>query len=579
MCDDTSDPCPTFSQEQPPTDKQYQAVRDCQAHVLGVHKSACKSSNNTMVKDVVDQEEKDCLVSSPFLERMVRYFFPNTQPPVVGLEQALPSPPPPKQMLWGCETPEEHYQRIKEACSPSVIVGEERLGQLGFEFRMVHHPERCICGFRNDDDVDLCESHEDVGTEYITPLKEEEISERTRDQDTDDSDEDDDDDVREREAAFRQIKRLSTRSAGGSSSSRSWRISSRSTSVVSLFSLATHYSSSESLSGLMTTDNNNTTTSKPIEEEGCALRLCHIPSNSLVTNENFDTFVAKGKMYDKIAEYCMQYAQSIMMVAGNLQKVRVTDGVNAFVSQSRQTTADKRRKVLLIITGKGLVRAGIFSRKHLMMSSVEAATAIPFIREAVHRDMNICVLDPNANPRKDPMGIVESSLEQLFPEREEEEVYVVAHSMAGAQMVRILHKKAGPSAEETHQNHVVAVRTARSFQERITAIAFTDSNHNINWVKDNPLLTSLLVGPRSLYIKSHKHHESGKSVGEPAKECKWWQHRFGTVKTLWAGTAEHALTNYTARFHIWQHFDSFMEDQDSSLDDDEEEDEEGIPSF
>lgn len=553
------------------TDKQYAIVN--QSHV---HRSACKTSNNAMVIDVVDQE-KDCLVSSPFLERMVRYFFPATQPPVVGLEQAPPSPPPPKQILWGCETPEEHYQRIKEACSPSIIVGEERLGQLGFEFRMVHHPERCICGFRNDDDVDLCESHEDVGTEYITPLKEEDISERTRDQDTDDSDEDDDA-VREREAAFRQIKRLSTRSVGGSSSTRSWRISSRSTSVVSLFSLATHYSSSESLTGLMTEDNNNnTTTSKPIEEEGCALRLCHIPSNSLVTNENFDTFVAKGKMYDKVAEYCMQYAQSIMMAAGNLQKVRVTDGVNAFVSQSRQTTADKRRKVLLIITGKGLVRAGIFSRKHLMMSSVEAATAIPFIREAVHRDMNICVLDPNANPRKDPMGIVESSLEQLFPEREEEEVYVVAHSMAGAQMVRILHKKAGPSAEETHQNHV-AVRTARSFQERITAIAFTDSNHNINWVKDNPLLTSLLVGPRSLYIKSHKHHESGKSVGELAKECKWWQHRFGKVKTLWAGTAEHALTNYTARFHIWQHFDSFLEDQDSSLDD-EEEDEEGIPSF
>ena len=30
------------------------------------------------------------------------------------------------------------------------------------------------------------------------------------------------------------------------------------------------------------------------------------------------------------------------------------------------------------------------------------------------------------------------------------------------------------------------------------------------------------------------------------------------IRTLWAGTHEHALTNYTARFHIWDHFDEFL---------------------
>ena len=56
---------------------------------------------------------------------------------------------------------------------------------------------------------------------------------------------------------------------------------------------------------------------------------------------------------------------------------------------------------------------------------------------------------------------------------------------------------------------------------------------------------------------------------------------------MWAGTHEHALTNYTARFHIWQHFDSFLrqdeevdnQDDNENGDDQVSNGEEAAPSF
>jgi len=94
--------------------------------------------------------------------------------------------------------------------------------------------------------------------------------------------------------------------------------------------------------------------------------------------------------------------------------------------------------------------------------------------------------------------------------------------------------------------------------QRVQAIALTDSNHNINWTKKSPAVMEFFTGPRSLYIKSHKVHEKAKKLGEVHHDCQFWKHRFGNIKTLWAGTHEHALTNYTGRFPIWEHFDSFL---------------------
>lgn len=525
--------------------------------------------------------------------------------PETSLEESPPKPQPPKHMLWGCNTVEEHYAYINKVCEMKINEEDDKEGalrvlrDLGFEFRMVHHPERCMCDFIEDehnyddgcDDQNVDDGYfENGNATYLVPIG---TPLQSFDPNGGEQEPEDQSKYIDIEPTFDRWSRspeITDSSRGITPRSGTSSVVSRSISSVSLFSLGTHYSR---------TDSNSTKET----EEGCALRLFHFRSETLVTPENHETFIAHGKMYDKVAELCMEYAKSIMMEQGNLVPVSVSDSNDtyALVSRNRVEASSggrptAKRRVLLIVTGKGLVRAGIFSRRHLMTMGAEPATAIPLIREAVRRDMDIVMLDPNAKGHRMGMDVVERSLERVFSERneQEEEIYVVAHSMAGAQLVRLLHKKAMPApvssaednANETanHGGDMLDTNSSDSlFQRKIKAIAFTDSNHNINWVKNNPELTNLLVGSSSLYIKAHKLHDDAKPLGEPHHKCDFWKHRFGSVRTIWAGTHEHALTNYTARHHIWQHFDSFIEQQtdhnNDSLSEEDDDSEEPIPTF
>ena len=336
-----------------------------------------------------------------------------------------------------------------------------------------------------------------------------------------------------------------------------------------------------------------------MEQDSCALRLHHTVTDTMITAENHLKYIADGKFYDELARLCMEYAQRVMMEEADLEWVTVSQEPNygAIATKSfferRQKAKDNnvKHKTLLVVTGKGQVQAGMFSRRHLLVTSMEAATALPFVRQAQERNMDIVMLDPNALGYRNGMDVVEKSLEHFFLEQsslsENEEVYILAHSMAGAQIVRFfMHNSSchsrpstpastassvseansngsnGPSNTESSTTEATETKAQRSqLLERVAAIAFTDSNHNINWVKNDPNLAKVLTGPVSLYIKSHKVHEKAKELGETHHDCQFWKHRFGDIKTLWAGTHEHALTNYTSRAHIWEHFDKFLTEE------------------
>jgi len=534
------------------------------AEEQGVQKA---TGTNTAKNNCVNEEENK---RPPFLEKVIQDVF--NPPPK---EEPKPVVRPPKYMLWGCETPEEHYAKINDVCAKApTLEGEEGLRELGFEFSMVHCPETCICDdgcltFDNSDDDEYAlmddtlaqqeeylvpigvplEDHKALGLERsMTDLVESTIDRLSHQEDMVDT-------------------------AGEKSSGLPKRGSN-----VSLFSLATHYTASTTASSYEPPTAISYHAGGE-DEKTCALRLHHITSGgTLVTPENHQEFIAHGKMYDEIARLCMEVAQTEMMKEGQLHWVSVCGarGIEALVSQSKPTS----KKVLLIVTGKGQVRAGIFSRRHLITTGVESSTALPLIREAIRRDMEIVMLDPNAKGHSMGMEVVEASLEKLFFDRDEdEEIYVVAHSMAGAQLVRFLHKHESSKSDTVQSSGVSSASDGagqdavprssdeeqQSFLRKIKAVAFTDSNHNINWTKTTPSVTNLLVGPSCLYIKSHKPHDEPKALGEPHHECEFWRHRFGEIKTLWAGTHEHALTNYTARYHIWDHFDEFLHPEGSQV--------------
>ena len=333
--------------------------------------------------------------------------------------------------------------------------------------------------------------------------------------------------------------------------------------------------------------------------ERCITRLYYKPSNTAVTNENRRKFIADGKMYDAIADLCQSAAQEIMAETCNLIWVTVCDGkggglstrldthysnsssaedsksvrewpkdnegniivlepIRALVSRcnSKSGNINRSNDTFLLSTGKGKVSAGVFSRQHLLTTGLEPSTALPLLLEAQSRGMNCVLIDPNARGDRHGMQTFEESVRSLFyqnlgtevedaiiPVTSDGYIYVLAHSAAGGQLVRYL----------LDQNH------GASLLPRIRSITFTDSTHSVQWLKEHQHISSLIQSSKALYVKSaNPMRDDGWENAKPGDECAkdhFWCHRFGQIKTVWAGTTDHSLTNLTACKTIWEHFD------------------------
>ena len=302
--------------------------------------------------------------------------------------------------------------------------------------------------------------------------------------------------------------------------------------------------------------------------------------------------------------------------------------------------------ILLITTGKGKVRAGIFSRQHLMTTALEPATALPVVRAARKRGMRCVIPDPNCRGDRHGMETYRRSMSRVFEEVDAFDdggdisqmgangvasqrsnvsaasaascscqgvpIYVLAHSASGAQFVRYLRDHS-PSRHQAQQcqpgeeDDDEDLPITSALISRIRAVAFTDSTHNIQWTKKDSAhkhLEDMLEGSASLYVRVEPEGSGGLGVapssaakittasirktpknskcsqeedsedeedddpasirqavvprdtaGKDADTDQYWNHRFGSVRTVWAGTADHSLTNWAAHDTIWAHFD------------------------
>jgi len=291
--------------------------------------------------------------------------------------------------------------------------------------------------------------------------------------------------------------------------------------------------------------------------EKCCTRLHHTASNTRIEDTNRSLFIVDGDMYDEICRLCQEVAQEFMQKEANLKWITLCEDdahdvpLRALVHRDyrKEEEAKSQQPTLLIATGNGKVCAGIFSRKHLLTSGMEPSTALPMLREAKKRGMRSALITPNARGKYYTMNTFQKSLSALFTSssiiqqqpRKQNPIYVVAHSASGGYLTR----------------HLL---TSPHLLPRIQAIAFTDSTHNIQWTKHNPTLQSKLQDSSSLYLRSNDVRSLGgkeppKQTGSKADTDSFWRHRFGSIRTLWAGTNDHSLMHWSAHDVIWGHFD------------------------
>ncbi|GKY96061.1 hypothetical protein MPSEU_000566300 [Mayamaea pseudoterrestris] len=486
-------------------------------------------------------------------------------------------------LLHGCSDETEHYAKIKESVElVKDLRGEEGLRALGFEYRMLpcanHAPtDRCD----EDDDEDECNDfidHEDGQCLVDVVYEQQPVGQP------------------------KQVERGSEASFLHEAKEDLVQLNDKSSDVVTtdqasdnpyLYSMQP-FSYSESLRSVVTdTCDVDDLLDEPVSAFSsgpkcmlCMRRLYHIATDTLVTLANRKVFIADGNMYESVARLCQENAIDAMCHEAKLEwldvDIRDANGpggsqdenlrvlVNAThpclhlqASDDGARDAMAGRPSLLIATGRGKVRAGVFSREHLMGSGMELATALPMVREAMRRNMNVIIVDHNvcgevngfANFKKTMDAIANRLAEGTTGMELSDQglsyhaLYVVAHSASGGHLCRYLLEK------QTH------------YLPRIQAIAFTDSTHNIQWCKRKRLteLTNLLESKKCVYFRSSKAREQDDNSlwylhrsGEPIQTDEFWQHRFGTVNTYWAGTNEHSLTNWYAHVKIWHHFDDML---------------------
>jgi hypothetical protein len=196
----------------------------------------------------------------------------------------------------------------------------------------------------------------------------------------------------------------------------------------------------------------------------------------------------------------------------------------------------------------------------LIYSGLEMATAVPLVRDAVIRNLNVAIVDPNVHGEASgfitfqrTMDFLEAGHYGMSQVDSSGYMYVVSHSASGGHIVRYFLDKSDGC----------------EFLRNIRSIAFTDSTHSIQWAKanDKKHLYDVLQDRRSVYFRCARARDGIAGDGNkwylhPAGELvntdSFWRHRFGTIRTMWAGTNEHSLTNWFAHNKIWEHFDFFL---------------------
>lgn len=157
---------------------------------------------------------------------------------------------------------------------------------------------------------------------------------------------------------------------------------------------------------------------------------------------------------------------------------------SAFVFSTKAELSNTN-KLLILIHGNGVVRAGQWSRNLIINHSLNKGTQFPYIEQAKQLGYEVLVLNTNDNQRimngksynTVNSGTAEAHAQNVWdriitPAKNIRHIAIVAHSYGGTVTLNL------------------AAYKFQEFQNRVSAIAFTDSVHYFK--PDKRMLLSIL---------------------------------------------------------------------------------------
>ena len=185
------------------------------------------------------------------------------------------------------------------------------------------------------------------------------------------------------------------------------------------------------------------------------------------------------KRYEMIGEFITEHVYELLEKEAKLHRINVPldakeDQPQSFIFASDDYKTNKD-KLMVLIHGSGVVRAGQWARRLIINNNLKCGTQLPYIERAKQEGYAVIVLNTNLN------HVEENGQKKPIPgngQPEEHGMYVwknIINKLPAKHIALVAHSYGG--IVTTH----LAREFAEEFNERVFAIAFTDSVHNLQW--------------------------------------------------------------------------------------------------
>ncbi|XP_051806382.1 cotranscriptional regulator FAM172A homolog isoform X2 [Acanthochromis polyacanthus] len=219
-------------------------------------------------------------------------------------------------------------------------------------------------------------------------------------------------------------------------------------------------------------------------------QLRHIKTGKpFVFNAREDLHRWNQKRYEALGEIITQYVYELLEKKCNMTKAilpvdAAEDEPTSFIYLSPDALSNPS-KLLVLIQGSGVVRAGQWARRLIINQDLDSGTQIPFINRAMEEGYGVMVLNPNENylevekPAKfSPLPSPTEPSDEPAEKRERKD------DKEGKKKREFYEKYRNPQKEtETERIPIRMNQREMQVKNRVCAVALTDSAHNI-WLQE-----------------------------------------------------------------------------------------------
>ena len=236
--------------------------------------------------------------------------------------------------------------------------------------------------------------------------------------------------------------------------------------------------------------------------------------------------------YEALGEVITTHVYNLLEKEAGLERVNVPvdaerGEATSFVFQSPDFLQNKE-KLLLLIHGSGVVRAGQWARRLIINDCLRTGTQLPFISRAVRNGYAVLVLNTNLNTYQSAEGGLEEKIrENGSPEEHAIYVWKTLVTQSPAKQVDIIAHSYGGCVT------VDLMRKCLDARRRVHHIAFTDSVHSlparkgvdddlVAWFEERAVNWVSSKKPVDTPLMKHNRDTERRSAGVDTHELTSW---------------------------------------------------------